>query len=100
MGLEVAARPRVSPSLKLAAGCGYVCGVGGLWVGCVYVRVCVCVCGVYAKVCVWMCVYFVYVREGVCGVCVRVCVESVSVLGGVEGSLGSKCVDVLVAGGV
>ena len=33
VGLEVAARPTVSPSLKLAAGCGYVCGVGGLWVG-------------------------------------------------------------------
>lgn len=47
-----------------------------------------------------MCVCFVYVREGVCGVCVRVCVESVPVWGGVEGSLGPKFVDVLVAGGV
>lgn len=68
--------------------------------GCVYVKVCVCVCCVYVKVCVWMCVCFVYVREGVCGVCVRVCVESVPVWGGVEGSLGPKFVDVLVAGGV
>lgn len=95
VGLEVAVRPTVSPSLNPAAGyVGGVCLCEGVcvWRGCVDV----CVCCVYVKVCVWMCVCCVYVRgwvcvgyvgcEGVCGEC-----SCVWGYGGVFGTQGCGC---------